>query len=60
MKKNDLPKSVNYPRSILPVANFRPACRETSQFQRPHLSDTHYGYPSPSGSELTDVSGNEG
>ena len=60
MKKHDQPKLVPYPRAILPVANFRPACRERAQFQKPRLSDTHYGIPSSSGSELTDVSGPEG
>ena len=59
MKKHDTPKSVNNPRAILPVANFRPGCREMAQFQKLRLSDTHYGIPSPSGSELTDISGNE-
>lgn len=59
MKKHDPPKPVTYAREILPVANYRPACREMAQFQNLRLSDTHYGIPSPSGSELTDIAGNE-
>jgi len=59
MKKNNVSKSVHYPRSILPVANYRPVCREKAQLQKPRLSDTHYGSPLPSGSALTDISGTE-
>lgn len=59
MEKHDPLKSLKFARAIPPVANYRPACRESAQFQKLHLSDTHYGIPSPSGSELTDISGND-
>ncbi len=60
MNQHDAPKPVPCSRAIIPVANFRPICRERAQFPMLRSSDTHYGIPSPNGSELTDVSGPEG
>jgi hypothetical protein len=59
MATNDSARSNQFPRAIQPVANFRPGCREMAQFKHLRPSDTHYGYPSPNGSDLTDLSGNE-